>query len=147
MRTYAPKPGDADKQWYIIDATDQVLGRMAAQIADILRGKNKPTFAPNQDMGDNVIVINAAKVVLTGNKLDQKFAYHHSGRPGGLKAVSYRELMAKYPERVVEKAVLGMVPHTKLGRAQGKKLHVYAGAEHPHAAQLPVPYEIKQIAQ
>lgn len=147
VRTYSPKPGDADKQWYVIDATDQVLGRLAAQIAAILRGKTKATFAPHMDMGDYVIVINAEKVVLTGNKLDQKFAYHHSGRPGGLRATSYRELMATYPERVIEKAVRGMLPHNSLGREQGKKLHVYAGAEHPHAGQQPIPYEIKQIAQ
>lgn len=99
------------------------------------------------DMGDYVIVINAEKVVLTGNKLDQKFAYHHSGRPGGLRATSYRELMATHPERAVEKAVLGMLPHNSLGREQGKKLHVYVGPNHPHAAQQPEPYEIKQIAQ
>ncbi len=147
VRTYSPKAGDADKKWYVIDATDQVLGRLSAQIAAILRGKNKATFAPHMDMGDYVIVINADKVVLTGNKLDQKKAYRHSGRPGGLKSVTYRELMAKNPERVIEKAVTGMLPHNSLGRAQAKKLHVYAGAEHPHASQQPTPYEIKQIAQ
>lgn len=147
VRTYSPKPGDADKKWYVIDASDAVLGRMAAQIAAILRGKHKAAFAPHTDMGDYVIVINADKVVLTGNKLDQKMAYSHSGRPGGLKAVSYRELMEKNPVRVVEKAVKGMLPHNSLGREQGKKLYVYAGTEHPHAAQKPEVLELKQIAQ
>ena len=137
MRTYSPKPGDADKKWYVIDATDVVLGRLAAQVAAILRGKHKPTFAPHMDMGDNVIIINADKVVLTGKKLEQKMAYRHSGRPGGLTSTSYRDL----------KAVRGMLPHTSLGRMQFKKLHVYAGAEHPHAGQSPVPYEITQVAQ
>lgn len=147
MRTYSPKPGDADKKWYVVDATGQVLGRLAAQVAALLRGKHKASFAPHMDMGDYVIVINADKVVLTGNKLDQKMAYRHSGRPGGLKAVAYGELMEKNPELVVEKAVKGMLPHTSLGREQGKKLHVYAGSEHRHAAQQPVPYQMTQIAQ
>lgn len=147
VRTYSPKAGDADKKWYVVDATDQVLGRLSAQIAAILRGKHKATFAPNMDMGDYVIVINADKVVLTGNKLDQKKEYRHSGRPGGLRETTYRELMAKNPARVVEKAVTGMLPHNSLGRAQAKKLHVYAGPEHPHASQQPETLEIKQIAQ
>ena len=141
VRTYSPKAGDADKKWYVVDATDQVLGRLSAQIAAILRGKHKATFAPNMDMGDYVIVINADKVVLTGNKLDQKKEYRHSGRPGGLRETTYRELMAKNPARVVEKAVTGMLPHNSLGRAQAKKLHVYAGPEHPQVLEL------KQIAQ
>jgi ribosomal protein L13 len=147
VRTYSPKPADADKQWYVIDATDVVLGRLAAQVAAILRGKHKPTFAPHLDMGDYVIIINADKVALTGKKLDQKMAYRHSGRPGGLSATRYRDLMAERPERAVEKAVRGMLPHTSLGRAQFKKLHVYAGAEHPHIGQQPIPYEITQVAQ
>lgn len=147
MRTYSPKPGDADKKWYVIDANDAVLGRLSAQVASILRGKHKPTFAPNADMGDYVIVINADKVVLTGKKLDQKMAYSHSGHPGGLKTTSYRSLMEKNPERVVEKAVRGMVPHTSLGRQQMKKLYVYAGPNHPHAAQMPTPLELKHVAQ
>ncbi|MCS4484584.1 MAG: 50S ribosomal protein L13 [Actinomycetaceae bacterium] len=147
MRTYSPKPEDANKQWYVIDATDLVLGRLAAAAAKLLRGKHKPTFAPHMDMGDFVIVINADKVALTGDKLDKKFAYHHSGFPGGLKAVSYRELMAKYPERAVEKAVRGMLPKNSLGRAQMRKLKVYRGAEHPHVAQNPIPYQITQVAQ
>ncbi|EPD30996.1 50S ribosomal protein L13 [Gleimia europaea] len=147
MRTYIPKPGDDVKKWYVIDATDLVLGRVAATAARLLRGKHKPTFTPNLDQGDFVIIINADKIALTGNKLDQKFAYRHSGFPGGLKKISYRELLAKYPERAVEKAIRGMIPHNKLGRAQMKKLRVYAGPEHPHAAQNPIPYEITQVAQ
>ena len=147
MRTYSPKPGDADKKWYVIDATDVVLGRLAAQTAALLRGKHKPTFAPHMDMGDYVIIINADKVALTGKKLDQKMAYRHSGRPGGLTATAYRDLLAATPERAVEKAVKGMLPHNSLGRAQFKKLHVYAGPEHPHAGQSPVPYELTQVAQ
>ncbi|MCI1641340.1 MAG: 50S ribosomal protein L13 [Actinomyces sp.] len=147
MRTYSPKPGDADKKWYVIDATDVVLGRLAAQVAVLLRGKHKPTFAPHMDQGDYVIVINADKVVLTGKKLDQKMAYRHSGRPGGLKAVSYRDLLATRPERAVEKAVRGMLPHNTIGRQQLTKLHVYAGSEHPHAGQQPIPFELTQIAQ
>ena len=147
MRTYSPKPGDADKTWYVIDAPDVVRGRLAAQTAALLRGKHKPTFAPHMDMGDNVIIINADKVALTGKKLDQKMAYRHSGRPGGLTAPAYRDLLAAAPERAVEKAVKGMLPHNSLGRAQFKKLHVYAGPEHPHAGQSPVPYELTQVAQ
>lgn len=147
MRTYSPKPGDVEKSWYVIDATDVVLGRLAAQAATLLRGKHKPQFAPHADCGDYVIIINADKVVLTNGKADKKFAYRHSGHPGGLTAVSYRDLLAKRPERAVEKAIKGMVPHTKLGRAQLKKLKVYAGAEHPHASQNPQAFEITQVAQ
>ncbi len=147
VRTYSPKPGDADKKWYVVDANDAVLGRLSAQVAALLRGKHKATFAPHMDMGDNVIVINADKVVLTGKKLDQKMAYRHSGYPGGLRATPYRELMEKNPERAVSKAITGMLPHTSLGRAQAKKLHVYAGPDHPHAAQMPEVYELKQVAQ
>ncbi|MSS83780.1 50S ribosomal protein L13 [Actinomycetaceae bacterium WB03_NA08] len=147
MRTYSPKPGDVDKKWYVVDATDQVLGRLAAQVATLLRGKHKPTFAPHMDMGDYVIIVNADKVVLTGNKLDQKKAYRHSGYPGGLRSITYRELMEKDPAKAVAKAVVGMIPHNSLGRDQARKLHVYAGPEHPHAAQQPEPYQLKQIAQ
>ena len=135
------------KNWYIIDATDVVLGRLATHAATLLRGKHKPTFAPHMDSGDYVIIINADKVALTGAKLDQKFAYRHSGHPGGLKAVSYRELLATRPERAVEKAIRGMLPKNSLGRAQLRKLKVYAGSEHPHVAQKPVPFEITQVAQ
>ena len=142
-----PKAADITRQWYVVDAEGQVFGRVASQVANILRGKNKPIYTPNVDTGDYVIIINADKIVMTGKKLDQKKAYSHSGFPGGLKTVSYRTLMDKNPERVIEKAVWGMIPHNSLGRQQIKKLHVYAGGEHPHAAQMPIPYELKQVAQ
>ncbi len=147
MRTYSPKPGEVQRHWHVIDATDVVLGRLASQAARLLRGKHKPTFAPHVDTGDFVIVVNAAKVALTGQKRAQKVAYRHSGYPGGLKQVPYEELLAKNPEKAVEKAVKGMLPHTTLGRSMAKKLKVYAGPEHPHQAQRPVPYEIGQVAQ
>ena len=147
MRTYTPKPGDIQRDWYVIDATDVVLGRLATHVATLLRGKHKPTFAPHVDGGDFVIVINAEKVALSGNKREQKMAYNHSGYPGGLRAVAYGDLLDKHPERAVEKAVRGMLPKTSLGRAQLGKLKVYAGAEHPHAAQQPQPFEITQVAQ
>lgn len=147
MRTYTPKPGDVEKKWFVIDATDVALGRLASQVAALLRGKHKPNFAPNTDVGDFVIVINAEKIRLTGNKKETKFAYHHSGFPGGLRAIPYGELLAKYPERVISKAVKGMLPHNSLGAQQLKKLKVYAGAEHPHAAQNPEAYELTQVAQ
>ena len=137
MRTYSPKPADADKQWYVIDATDVVLGRLAAQTAALLRGKHKPTFAPHMDMGDNVIIINADKVALTGKKLDNKHYYHHTGWIGNLKDVKYRTLMNERPEFAMELAVKGMLPKNTLGRAMGMKLKVYAGPEHPHMAQKP----------
>lgn len=147
MRTYTPKPGDVERTWYVIDATDVVLGRLASQVATLLRGKHKPTFAPHVDTGDFVIVVNADKVALTGNKREQKLAYRHSGYPGGLRAVPYAELLEKRPERAVEKAVRGMLPKTSLGRDQLRKLKVYAGGEHPHAAQQPKPFQITQVAQ
>ena len=147
MRTYTPKPGEVERTWYVIDATDVVLGRLASQVATLLRGKHKATFAPHVDTGDFVIVINADKVSLSGNKGENKVAYKHSGYPGGLRAVKYSELLAKHPERAVEKAVSGMLPRTTLGRGQFGKLKVYAGSEHPHAAQQPVPFEISQVAQ
>ncbi len=147
MRTYSPKPADITRQWHVIDATDVVLGRLASQTAILLRGKHKPTFAPHVDVGDFVIIINAEKVALTGAKAEQKKAYRHSGFPGGLKATSYTELLAKNPERAVEKAVRGMLPRTTLGRQQLTKLKVYAGSEHPHAAQQPQPFQITQVAQ
>jgi len=147
VRTYSPKPGDLTRQWYVIDATDVVLGRLATQIATLLRGKHKPIFAPHVDAGDYVIVVNAGKVALTGNKRRDKMAYRHSGYPGGLRAVSYEELLGKRPDRAVKLAVKGMLPHNRLGRKVIKKLKVYAGPEHPHAAQLPEPFEIKQVAQ
>lgn len=147
VRTYTPKPGDVEKNWYVIDATDVVLGRLATHVATLLRGKHKPSFAPHVDNGDFVIVINAEKVALTGSKLDDKMAYRHSGYPGGLKATSYAQLLERFPERAIEKAVRGMVPKTTLGREQLKKLKVYAGPEHPHAAQQPQAFEITQVAQ
>ena len=147
MRTYSPKAGELQHEWYVIDATDVVLGRLASQAATLLRGKHKPTFAPHVDGGDFVIIINADKVALTGNKLKQKHAYRHSGYPGGLKATTYAELLETDPRRAVEKAVKGMLPHNKLGRQVIKKLKVYSGPSHPHAAQQPQPYEISQVAQ
>jgi len=147
VRTFSPKPNDVERQWYVIDATDVVLGRLASQVAILLRGKHKPIFAPHVDTGDFVIVVNADKIALTGNKLEQKKAYRHSGYPGGLRSVSYSELMEKRPDRAVEKAVRGMLPKNSLGRKMAKKLKVYAGTEHPHQAQQPVSYQITQIAQ
>ena len=147
MRTYTPKPGDIERTWHVIDATDVVLGRLASHVATLLRGKHKPQFAPHVDTGDFVIIINADKVALTGAKKQQKMEYRHSGYPGGLTATSYSELLEKNPRRAVENAVKGMLPHNKLGRQQLKKLKVYAGGTHPHAAQNPQPFTITQIAQ
>lgn len=147
MRTYSPKAGEITRQWHVIDATDVVLGRLAAQAAVLLRGKHKPTFAAHVDTGDFVVIINADKVALSGNKREQKHEYRHSGYPGGLTATSYGDLLATNPRRAVEKAVKGMLPHNKLGRAQASKLKVYAGSEHPHQAQQPVPFTISQVAQ
>jgi large subunit ribosomal protein L13 len=147
VRTYSPKPGDVQRQWHVIDAADVVLGRLAVQAATLLRGKHKPMFAPHVDTGDFVIIVNADKVALSGNKRADKLAYRHSGYPGGLRSVSYAELLDKNPEKAVEKAVWGMLPKNKLGRAMLKKLKVYAGPDHPHAAQQPQSFEITQIAQ
>jgi large subunit ribosomal protein L13 len=147
VRTYTPKPGDVERQWYVIDASDVVLGRLASQVAVLLRGKHKPVFAPHVDTGDFVVVVNAEKVALTGAKADQKLDYRHSGYPGGLRATSYSQLLEKNPRRAVEKAVRGMLPHNRLSRQQITKLKVYAGPEHPHAAQKPIPFEISQVAQ
>ncbi|MFJ2620713.1 50S ribosomal protein L13 [Glutamicibacter sp. NPDC087344] len=147
MRTYTPKPADQTRQWFVIDATDVVLGRLAVQTATLLRGKHKPTYAPHMDMGDHVIIINAEKVALTGKKLQNKRAYRHSGFPGGLKSINYADLLEKNPVLAVEKAVKGMLPKNKLSAAQLSKLKVYRGAEHPHAAQAPKALEITQVAQ
>ena len=147
MSTYTPKAGDTTHEWYVIDATDVVLGRLAVEAAKLLRGKHKPTFTPNVDGGDFVIVINADKVAISGDKLQNKMAYRHSGFPGGLRARSLGTEMQRHPDRVVEKAIVGMLPHNKLSRQVQKKLKVYAGPEHPHTAQKPVPYEIKQVSQ
>lgn len=146
-RTYTPKADEVQREWLVIDANDVVLGRLASHAAALLRGKHKPTFANHIDTGDFVVVINADKVALTGSKLEQKKAYRHSGYPGGLKAVSYSELLEKNPVRAVEKAIRGMLPKNSLGRQQLSKLKVYAGAEHPHAAQQPKPYSFDQVAQ
>lgn len=147
MRTYSPKASEITREWHVIDASDVVLGRLATHTAALLRGKHKPIFVPHLDVGDFVIIINADKVALTGSKLEQKKAYRHSGYPGGLTATTYAELLETNPEKAVLKAVKGMIPHNKLGRAQLTKLKVYAGSEHPHAAQNPKPFEITQVAQ
>ena len=146
-RTFTPKASEVTRDWVIIDATDVVLGRLASHAATILRGKNKATFTPHMDMGDFVIIVNADKVVLTGNKAAQKKAYRHSGYPGGLRATTYTDLLEKNPERAIEKAIRGMLPNTSLGRDQMRKLKVYRGAEHPHAAQQPKVYTLTQVAQ
>lgn len=147
MRTYAPKPGDITREWFVIDAEDVVLGRLAVQTATLLRGKHKPQFAPNVDAGDFVVIVNAEKVALSGNKKTTKLAYRHSGYPGGLTATPIGELLEKDARKAIEKAVWGMLPKNKLGRQVIKKLKVYSGPEHPHAAQQPQAYQITQIAQ
>lgn len=146
-RTYTPKAGEVQRDWVVIDATDVVLGRLASHAATLLRGKHKPTFANHIDSGDFVIIVNADKVALTGQKLQKKLAYRHSGYPGGLKSVTYAELLEKNPVRAVEKAIRGMLPKNSIGRQQLSKLKVYVGAEHPHAAQQPQPYTLDQVAQ
>jgi len=147
VRTYTPKPDDITRTWHVVDAEDIILGRLASHVAVLLRGKHKPTFAAHVDTGDFVIVVNAGKVALTGSKKTQKMDYRHSGYPGGLRATSYAELLESDPRRAVEKAVKGMLPHNKLGAAQLRKLKVYAGPEHPHLSQQPVPYEFVQVSQ
>lgn len=147
MRTYSPKASELTHNWFVIDATDVVLGRLAAQAAALLRGKHKPTFAAHMDNGDFVVIINAEKVALTGSKLTKKMAYRHSGYPGGLTATSYAELLDKNPVRAVEKAIRGMLPKNSLGDAQLRKLKVYAGSEHPHEAQQPTKFVFDQVAQ
>ena len=147
MSTYSPKSGEITRAWLVIDAQDVVLGRLAVTAATLLRGKHKATYAPHVDGGDFVVVVNASKIALTGNKRTDKMAYRHSVRPGGLKAVPYGELLDKDPRKAVELAVWGMMPKNKLARQLIKKLKVYAGPEHPHSAQKPQPYQITQIAQ
>jgi large subunit ribosomal protein L13 len=141
LRTYAPKAGEIERAWHLVDAENLVLGRLASEVARILRGKHLPTFAPHLDTGDHVVVVNAAKVVYTGDA-DRKLAYRHSGYPGGLRSRSYTELLATRPEEVVRRAVRGMLPKTTLGRQQLAKLKVYPGPDHPHAAQNPQPLEL-----
>ena len=137
MKTYMANPDKIERKWYVVDAEGQTLGRLAAEVAKVLRGKNKPEFTPHIDTGDNVIVINAEKIKVTGKKLDQKVYYHHSDYVGGMKETTLREMMDKKPEKVIELAVKGMLPKGPLGRTMIKKLHVYAGAEHAHQAQKP----------
>jgi large subunit ribosomal protein L13 len=147
VRTYSPKPGDIQRAWHVIDAEDIVLGRLAVQAATLLRGKHKPIYAPHVDTGDFVIVVNAEKVALTGDKKTTKLAYRHSGYPGGLTATPVGQLLDKDARKVVERAVWGMLPKNKLGRQMMRKLKVYSGPNHPHQAQKAVPFEIKQISQ
>jgi large subunit ribosomal protein L13 len=141
--TYYAKPGEVEREWVLIDAENQVLGRVASLAATILKGKHKPQYTPHVDTGDFVVIINAEKIRLTGNKASQKTYYRHSGYPGGLKAESFERAIERHPERVIEHAVRGMLPKNTLGRAQGKKLKVYAGGEHPHAAQQPRKIELE----
>jgi len=143
MTTYMAKPGEVERKWYVIDATDKTLGRLATEVATLLRGKHKPIYTPHVDTGDHVIVINAEKVRLTGKKLLQKKYYHHSRYPGGLKEINYQTMLERYPERVIEIAVKGMIPHNRLGRKMIKKLKVYRGSEHPHQAQKPEAWEFE----
>ena len=147
MRTYSPKPADITRQWHVIDAQDVVLGRLAVQAATLLRGKHKPTYAPHVDGGDFVIIVNADKVSLSGQKRTDKLAYSHSGYPGGLKSIAYGDLLEKDARKAIEKSVRGMLPKSRLGRQLIKKLKVYSGPEHPHTAQKPQPFEITQISQ
>ena len=142
MKTFIPKAADIDRKWYVVDADGMVLGRLASQVANILRGKNKPIYTPNMDTGDYVIIINAPKAVLTGKKLDQKIYYKHSGYAGGLKETPYRRLLAEKPEFAVQHAIIGMLPKGPLGRKMAKKMKVYAGSEHEHAAQQPEVLEL-----
>ncbi len=141
-RTYVTKPDKVEREWFVVDAEGKTLGRLASEIARILRGKHKPNYSPSVDVGDYVIVINAEKVRVTGRKLDQKIYYRHSGYPGGLKEIRLRDMLAKHPTRVIEHAVRGMLPKNRLGRRMFKKLKVYAGPDHPHHAQRPKPLDL-----
>ena len=142
QKTYIPKSGDVTHEWKLVDANGKNLGRLATQISTILLGKDKPTFTPGVDTGDYVIVVNAERISVTGNKLDDKFYYRHSGYPGGLKKINLRDQLAKYPDRVIRQAVWGMLPHNRMGRKLIKKLKIYAGTDHPHQAQDPVQVEV-----
>jgi len=142
VRTFTQKQEEIERDWYVVDAQDETLGRLASRIAPILKGKHKPSYTPHLDCGDFVIIVNAEKVRVTGRKLDQKFYHRHSGYPGGLTSISLRDQLAKHPERVLEAAIRGMLPKNKLGRRMIKKLKVYAGDEHPHQAQQPKPLEL-----
>jgi len=143
--TWSPKASEIQREWQLVDADGQILGRLASQIAMILRGKHKPTYAPHVDNGDFVVVVNAEKVQVTGKRPDQKIYWHHTGYPGGIKSETYRQLMARHPHRILKIAVKGMLPKNRLGRQLMKKLHVYAGSRHPHAAQQPKLYTIGNI--
>ena len=147
MKTFSPKPSDIQRRWLVLDATDRVLGRLATEAATLLRGKHKAIFAPHVDAGDFVIVINASKVRLTGRKTSQKEYIRHSGYPGGITRVSYEDLLRTRPSLAVERAVKGMLPHNRLGRAMAKKLKVYDGPDHPHAAQNPEPYQAPEVTR
>ncbi|MEY8714747.1 50S ribosomal protein L13 [Francisella philomiragia] len=142
MKTFTAKPSDVKRQWLLIDATDKTLGRLASEVAMILRGKNKPEYTPSMDTGDYVVIINAEKVAVTGNKRKGKIYHHHTGYIGGIKSISFEKLIATHPERAIEKAVKGMLPRSPLGRAMYKKLKVYAGENHPHTAQQPQAHNI-----
>ena len=143
MSTFSPKPSDIDRKWFVVDAAGKTLGRLATQVATVLRGKHKPIYTPHVDTGDFVIVVNAEQVALTGNKLRDKLYFRHSGYPGGLKVVNYEKLLRTHPERAIERAVKGMLPHNRLGRKLYRKLKVYRGGTHPHQAQKPQVLEIK----
>jgi large subunit ribosomal protein L13 len=143
QKTFTPRPSDVDRDWWVVDAAGVPLGRLATEIARVLRGKHKPTFAPHMDMGDYVVVVNAAAVEVTGAKATDKRYYHHSGYPGGLSERSFEEMRERHPERIIEQAVKGMLPKNRLGRAVRRKLKVYAGPDHPHAAQQPRPFPIE----
>ena len=142
MKTYSPKKSDIDRQWYVVDAEGMTLGRMATEVARLLRGKHKPTFAPHMDMGDHVIVVNADKIVLSADKASAKMVHHHSGYPGGLRSISYADALQRRPADTVRQSITGMLPKNRLGRQVATKLKVYAGPSHPHAAQAPTPYPI-----
>ena len=142
QKTFTPRPSDVERHWWVVDADGLPLGRLASEVASVLRGKNKPTFAPHADMGDFVVVVNAAKVQITGEKATQKRYFRHSGYPGGLRENTFEEMRAKFPERVVEQAVRGMLPRNRLGRQMYRKLKVYRGPQHPHSAQAPKPLAI-----
>ena len=144
MKTYTPKASEIQRDWYVVDAEDVILGRLATEVARVLRGKHKPTFAPHIDTGDHVIVVNADKIVLSRNKAEQKRVYRHSGYPGGIKSESFAELLDRKPADAVRRSIKGMLPKGPLGRQQMTKLKVYAGPDHPHAAQSPTPLEIKR---
>jgi len=143
QKTFTPKPAEIERSWFVVDATDVPIGRLATRVAHMLRGKHKPIYAPHVDCGDFIVVVNAEKIAATGNKEEQKMYYRHSGYPGGLTEMSLGELRKRYPERIVQSAVKGMLPKTKLGRRMIGKLKVYAGPDHPHAAQSPVPLDIR----